>query len=53
VFSGLSGLAIGCNCFYKWQRRYQEEGIDGLRDRSSRPHHSPNGELCSEALLAF
>ncbi|MEV4674067.1 IS481 family transposase [Actinomadura sp. NPDC049382] len=33
---------ISRNCFYKWQRRYQEEGIDGLRDRSSRPHHSPN-----------
>ncbi|WP_443060241.1 leucine zipper domain-containing protein [Streptomyces sp. NBC_00444] len=21
-----------------WQRRYQEEGLDWLRDRSSRPH---------------
>lgn len=27
--------------FYIWQRRYQEEGLAGLRDRSSRPHHSP------------
>ncbi|MFD9688956.1 IS481 family transposase [Kitasatospora sp. NPDC059088] len=33
---------ISRNCFYKWQRRYQEEGIEGLRDRSSAPHHSPN-----------
>ncbi|MER7894467.1 helix-turn-helix domain-containing protein [Micromonospora sp. NPDC094482] len=24
-----------------WQRRYQEEGLAGLRDRSRRPHHSP------------
>ncbi|PJN35487.1 hypothetical protein CG747_38280 [Streptomyces sp. CB02959] len=33
---------ISRNCFYKWQRRYQEQGIEGLRDRSSAPHHSPN-----------
>ncbi|MFD9419926.1 helix-turn-helix domain-containing protein [Streptomyces goshikiensis] len=33
---------ISRNCFYKWQRRYEEEGIEGLRDRSSAPHHSPN-----------
>ncbi|MFG2339868.1 IS481 family transposase [Streptomyces yangpuensis] len=33
---------ISRNCFYKWQRRYQEEGLEGLRDRSSAPHHSPN-----------
>jgi transposase InsO family protein len=25
----------------KWVRRYQSEGADGLRDRSSRPHRSP------------
>ncbi|GLY83751.1 helix-turn-helix domain-containing protein [Actinoallomurus iriomotensis] len=33
---------ISRTCFYRWLRRYQDEGIDGLRDRSSRPHHSPN-----------
>ncbi|MDH6123077.1 transposase InsO family protein [Kitasatospora sp. GAS204A] len=33
---------ISRNCFYRWQRRYREEGIEGLRDRSSAPHHSPN-----------
>ncbi|MFG2919878.1 IS481 family transposase [Kitasatospora sp. NPDC048298] len=33
---------ISRNCFYRWQRRYQEEGVEGLRDRSSAPHHSPN-----------
>lgn len=27
--------------FYKWRRRYDEEGLNGLRDRSTRPHHSP------------
>ncbi len=28
--------------FYKWLRRYEEQGPEGLRDRSRRPHHSPN-----------
>ena len=28
--------------FYRWLRRYEEKGLEGLRDRSSRPHHSPN-----------
>ena len=27
--------------FYQWRRRYLELGAAGLRDRSSRPHHSP------------
>lgn len=27
--------------FYKWRNRYEELGEDGLRDRSSRPIHSP------------
>lgn len=27
---------------YKWLRRYQAEGLDGLQERSRRPHHSPN-----------
>lgn len=25
----------------KWARRFREEGVAGLADRSSRPHHSP------------
>ncbi len=33
---------ISRQCFYKWRRRFEELGEDGLRDRSSRPHHSPN-----------
>src|SRR5215207_6230223 len=28
--------------YYKWLRRYEEHGIEGLRDGSSRPHSSPN-----------
>ena len=30
------------NVVRKWVRRYQEEGIAGLEDRSHRPHRSPN-----------
>jgi transposase InsO family protein len=26
---------------YKWQRRYRETGVSGLRDQSRRPQHSP------------
>lgn len=26
----------------KWCNRYKQEGLSGLNDRSSRPHHSPN-----------
>lgn len=28
-------------CYYVWLRRYEELGVAGLRDRSSRPHLSP------------
>lgn len=33
-YYGISGT-----CFYKWLRRYQDEGLEVLRDRSSKPHH--------------
>lgn len=26
---------------YKWLERYEADGVDGLRDQSRRPHHSP------------
>jgi transposase len=32
----------------KWVRRYQSEGLAGLRDRSSRPHHSPRATSSSQ-----
>jgi transposase InsO family protein len=32
---------ISRQCAYKWWRRYQEHGVDGLVDRSSRPRRSP------------
>lgn len=33
---------ISRNCFYRWKRRYDAEGFEGLKDRSSQPHNSPN-----------
>jgi len=33
---------ISRQVFYKWRRRYDELGLDGLRDRSSRPRVCPN-----------
>jgi transposase InsO family protein len=33
---------ISRQVFYKWRRRYDEHGLDGLRDRSHRPQVSPN-----------
>lgn len=32
---------IGRTAYYEWLKRYQEEGEEGLRDKSRRPHHSP------------
>ena len=29
------------NCYYTWLKRYEEEGFEGLKDRSSAPHNSP------------
>jgi len=36
----------------KWTRRYQQEGLAGLRDRSSRPHRSPRrtGEALAQRV---
>lgn len=33
---------ISRQTFYKWRNRYEEQGLEGLRDRSSRPHTHPN-----------
>src|SRR4051794_41185905 len=43
------GVAATCRYYgisrtrvYRWHRRYEDQGLAGLRDRSKRPHHSPN-----------
>lgn len=47
VDQGLSGPQVAAQCgvstrtVWKWVRRFRDEGPAGLRDRSSRPHHSP------------
>ena len=37
----------------KWVRRYLQEGGAGLRDRSSRPHHSPRATWSSRVVLVL
>ncbi len=37
--AGAMGVSI--RTVYKWRKRYREEGLAGLVDRSSRPHRSP------------
>ena len=34
-------MAVSVTTLKKWQRRFREEGIEGLKDRCSRPHRSP------------
>ena len=34
-------LDLSTTTVRRWWRRYQQEGVAGLTDRSSRPHHSP------------
>jgi len=39
--------------FYKWLNRYEEQGLEGLRDRSSRPHfcpHATNAEVVGKII---
>jgi transposase len=35
-------FGITRQAFYNWLRRYEENGVGGLRDRSRRPHTIPN-----------
>lgn len=34
-------MGVSCRTAYKWLARFNAEGVAGLMDRSSRPHHSP------------
>jgi transposase InsO family protein len=36
------GMGVSRATAYKWIRRYLDEGVEGLDDRSSRPKRSPN-----------
>ena len=35
-------MGISRQCAHRWVRRFDEEGLAGLEDRSSRPHRSPS-----------
>jgi transposase-like protein len=37
-------------CAYKWLKRYQSEGLEGLAEHSRRPHHHP-AQIGSEVAL--
>ena len=34
-------MGVSRQCVYKWLDRFAQEGVDGLHDRSSRPHRMP------------
>lgn len=34
-------MGVSRQCAHRWLSRFEAEGLDGLHDRSSRPHHSP------------
>ncbi len=34
-------MGISRQCAHRWVARFDAEGVEGLQDRSSRPHHSP------------
>ena len=36
-----AAFGVSTTTLYKWLRRYREDGVAGLEDRSSRPHRSP------------
>lgn len=35
-------MGVSRETAYRWLRRWRTDGVDGLEDRSSRPHRSPN-----------
>lgn len=44
-------FCVSAKTVSKWVRRFREEGVDGLRDRSSRPHSLPSqtsAAICDE-----
>ena len=42
VAAAAKSMNISRQCAHKWWSRYRDEGIAGLRDRSSRPHSCPH-----------
>jgi transposase InsO family protein len=48
-------LGISVRTTHKWLRRYQAQGPEGLKDRGSRPHNSPEAtaEVLKSAVVAL
>ena len=48
-------LGLSERTVYKWVKRYRDEGLPGLEDRSSSPHESPRrlGRKTQERILAL
>jgi transposase InsO family protein len=44
-------MGVSVRTGFKWLRRFREEGVDALQDRSSRPHQSPNETPSDRAAL--
>jgi transposase InsO family protein len=42
VAAAAESMNISRQCAHKWWRRFREEGVDGLADRSSRPRSCPH-----------
>jgi len=40
---------------YKWMRRHEQQGLEGLGDRSRAPHHRPHAldEETEQAIVDF
>src|SRR5271155_617163 len=48
-------LGISVRSAHKWLRRYQDGGVEGLKDRSSRPHSTPaaTAQVLKSAVVAL
>ena len=42
VAHAAKAMGISRQCAHRWVKRFDEEGMDGLADRSSRPHSCPS-----------
>jgi transposase InsO family protein len=48
-------LGVSARTARKWLQRYRDQGPEGLRDRGSRPHHTPQAtsEVLASAVVAL
>jgi transposase len=48
-------LGVSVRSARKWLQRYRDQGSEGLKERSSRPHHSPGAtaEVLRSAVVAL